>query len=140
MQHSARWVGVALLAICALFFQQSLALPLSAAWFPRAVIFLLAGQAVMLLATEKAASRHGSAPLNSRAAVTTAVCLVTYVLALEYLGYLIATALFLGALMWLLGQRRWTVLVIVPLSTSAALYLLLQRGFAVPLPQGVIFG
>jgi hypothetical protein len=61
------------------------------------------------------------------------------VFAIDYVGYLPATAVYLGAGMWLMGFRHplWTPLLAVAM--TAGLYVAFSIGLAVPLPVGSLF-
>lgn len=56
-----------------------------------------------------------------------------YVFAWWTTGYLVATALYLVALLWLFGLRSWKGLIIFPLVTTAFIYGLFQILLKVPL-------
>ena len=58
---------------------------------------------------------------------------LAYVSLWQIIGYLLATALFLAALVFAFGGRRWGALVIYPVVTSGSTYLLFHTLLKVPL-------
>jgi len=64
--------------------------------------------------------------------------LLFYGLALEPLGYLVTTFLLLGALLWILGERRWLSAVAFSALVTGASYALFGLWLGVPLPGGII--
>lgn len=67
---------------------------------------------------------------------TTAI--VVYMMALERVGFLIASYLFLVVSMWLLGSRRIGLVLIVSALSLGAIYLIFQTAFSVVLPSGTL--
>lgn len=105
-----------------------------AAGYPR----LLAG-ALIVLAVLLSTQRGTDEPLPSLAdglrVIGSAVLLIVYALALEAIGYIAATALFLAAALMLMGIRRWLLLTLIPLGLSGALFYLFYTVFGVSLPR-----
>jgi Tripartite tricarboxylate transporter TctB family len=64
---------------------------------------------------------------------------VVYVLALPTAGYLVATPLFLGVVLWLLAIRSW-MLVAVPLGFTVPVFLVFSLFLNVRLPTGILDG
>ncbi|MBE1458869.1 putative tricarboxylic transport membrane protein [Nocardiopsis terrae] len=62
--------------------------------------------------------------------------LVAYVALFEPLGFVLATALYLGSMTWYLGYRRHLVTATVALSLPFALYAAMTWGLGVVLPSG----
>lgn len=61
------------------------------------------------------------------------VCGILYIVLWQLAGYLIATALFLAALLWVFGGRGWKTLILFPVLTTAFTYLLFHTLLKVPL-------
>ena len=59
-------------------------------------------------------------------------------LLLEELGFLIVTTLFMGAMIYALGERSWRMLATVPVLAAIALYVVFAVWLRVPLPKGII--
>lgn len=66
------------------------------------------------------------------------LAIAAYMLLLEWLGFVIASYLFLVASMWLLGSRRVGFNLIVAAASLAAVYLVFQTVFSVVLPKGTL--
>ena len=62
--------------------------------------------------------------------------LIVHIALILYLGYYISTALFLVITMFVLGERRWVVLLGVSLVWLIFAYLTFSRLLFVPLPPG----
>ncbi len=62
-----------------------------------------------------------------------------YILSMGYLGFILGSAIFLGALTVIAGARRVLEIAIFSIVTGLAIYFLFQYFFGVPLPKGVIF-
>ena len=67
------------------------------------------------------------------------VLLLCYLLAIPGVGYVLASALFLIAAMWVLGVRRMALLVSVPLGWSMVAYWGFVQQMHIPLPTGRLF-
>jgi putative tricarboxylic transport membrane protein len=59
-----------------------------------------------------------------------------YVLAVQILGMYVASALFIGGFMRLLGKTEWSRTVIVSVAVSVILFWMFEIQFMVPLPKG----
>lgn len=70
----------------------------------------------------------------------TALLVLGYLLLIEPMGFITATALFLAAEMWLIGVRRRYVLLLLPVLLSAGVYLMFRYGLEVPLPATQLGG
>jgi putative tricarboxylic transport membrane protein len=57
---------------------------------------------------------------------------------LEELGFLVATTLFMAAMIYVLGERSWRMLLTVPPLSALALYMVFAVWLRVPLPKGLI--
>jgi putative tricarboxylic transport membrane protein len=66
-----------------------------------------------------------------------AACFV-YAFVLGFLGFVIATSLFLAGSMWMLGTKGWGKLVVTPIAFSLVVYLLFVNFLNVPLAQGLM--
>ncbi len=68
---------------------------------------------LLLLAAPTQSTVVTSGPLNWRGTVELFVAMALYSLSFDYLGFIIATALFLFAAFWLLGERKWVVMSLI---------------------------
>lgn len=124
------------------FPHQTVALPPTA--FPRFVSACLFILAVILLyqgivgVKKQTASQPAKVPVDKVFWVRFGVMFLAafaYTSLLPVVGYVIATLLFVLGIMLLFNERRWLWLIIVPITTSIALYFLFRRVFHIPLPR-----
>ena len=73
-------------------------------------------------------------PLHWLTVWLTIICALCYFLLMPFLGFALATALFLLAMLLFLGERRVLMLVFLPLMFSAVLYVLFGKLLHVMLP------
>ena len=66
------------------------------------------------------------------------VAMAVAFLFLEELGFLVATTLFMVAMIYALGERSWRMLLTVPPLSAIALYMVFGVWLRVPLPKGLI--
>jgi putative tricarboxylic transport membrane protein len=77
-------------------------------------------------------------PGSSRKVLAALACLVFYLLALDFLGYIVTTFVFILSLFRWINGKRWTTSLLAALILSAGSYLLFKTGLGVSLPMGVI--
>ena len=63
-----------------------------------------------------------------------------YAFALEPLGFLVASLLFLVAAMFALGERRILRTALISVVSLAVIYVIFQTAFSVVLPEGILRG
>lgn len=78
--------------------------------------------------------------LLPRVIVAFTLLIVLYMLALEPLGFVVSSFLFLAAGMWVLGSRRVVYNLAISAICLAAIYAIFQTAFSVVLPAGVLKG
>ena len=90
----------------------------------------------ILLMQEGMKPQHQSTkqPLHWPTVVMTIGCALCYFLLMPFLGFALATALFLLAMLLFLGERRVLMLILLPLVFSAVLYTLFGKLLHVMLP------
>lgn len=149
-------IGFGLLALCGVLYWQAGTIstppfvPIGPAFYPRIVLVLLAGLAVWLILEDVLAARRRA----TRAATTSEprphyrlvlTCFLVfggYVVGLSFLGYSLATFLFVLGLGWILGPRQIQALPKLLLSaagTTVATSLIFERYLHVFLPRGLLF-
>jgi hypothetical protein len=62
--------------------------------------------------------------------------LILYIAALQFIGVYVASALFIGIFMWLVGKFTWYRSAITGVSVSLVLFWIFEIMFTVPLPKG----
>ena len=78
--------------------------------------------------------------LLPRVIVAFTLLIVLYMFALEPLGFVVSSFLFLAAGMWVLGSRRVVYNLVISAICLAAIYVIFQTAFSVVLPAGVLKG
>lgn len=64
---------------------------------------------------------------------------VLLVVAIEYIGYMLASFAFLLVLQYVIGSRKWLQTIMVAIILTAVLYVVMRYGFGVPVPGPQIF-
>jgi hypothetical protein len=146
------WAGLALLAFCAVLWWLTLGIkgnplvPIGPEFYPRIVIGVTAAFAALLVVSDLMAARGRAAA--ARPAVRPNYALVTltfaifgvYVAALPYLGFRMATVLYVAATAALLDRPRdargWVRVLVLALVTAAVTYFVFERYLSVLLPRG----
>lgn len=80
------------------------------------------------------------APGGVAATLASAALCVAYALAWPWLGFFIATFLYVAAQLWLLRERSLLFLVGVPACVTLLVYVVFARLLALPFPAGAWFG
>ncbi len=70
--------------------------------------------------------------------VLTVAALLAYALAMNYLGFLISTFLFLAFLFKAIAPQRWSAAILGSLVASAAFYGIFEFGLQCQLPKGIL--
>jgi len=70
--------------------------------------------------------------------VLTVAALLFYAVAMNYLGFLISTFLFLAFLLKVIEPQRWSVALLGSLVASAAFYGIFELGLQSQLPKGIL--
>jgi len=113
-----------------------------ASFFPMVLSSLLIFLSLILVFT---AIRKGepnsdkSEKTEWKKAILAMVCTFFYFLVLNYIGYLIATPLFLGGMMWLYQYQKKIHIIFWSLLITGIMYLCFVKLLKVPLPVGIFF-
>ncbi len=108
---------------------------MSAAFFPNMLFIVLAVCGFVLIF--QGWKREEKSPLPKfiwRKLLPWFVLLAAYSITFEYIGFIIATVLFMIAGMFLLGERRWMLLGLVPVGSSFGIYYLFSKVFMIAMP------
>jgi putative tricarboxylic transport membrane protein len=76
---------------------------------------------------------------NSLRTLITVSIMLGYVYLIEWVGFLLATPIGLGALMFHMGNRRIRIFCLVMIGVPLILYLVFERVMLVILPRGIYF-
>lgn len=71
--------------------------------------------------------------------LVSSLVIAAYMFALEWLGFLVGSYLFLVVAMWVLGSRRLMANLVVSAVVLAAIYAIFQTAFSVILPEGTVW-
>ena len=66
-------------------------------------------------------------------------CVFAYVKLMIFIGFVLATPIFLALLMLITGSRKWKEIIMVSIFATFSIYLLFQKLFQVILPRGELF-
>ena len=113
-----------------------------AASWPRAVILFMALFALAQFLLERRADtetvqRHLEIGSEQLTLLSTFLLPLLYLFLLPRIGFYLLTPFFLLAFLWLVGERRWPVLILVSLLIYGFINLIFTRLFYVALPTGV---
>jgi putative tricarboxylic transport membrane protein len=103
--------------------------------FPRLVLGLIAGLALLLVFVPPLAEAHLPVP---RMVYFTAGSLVAFMALVPLAGMLPAMFLFQLGLAYLWGERRHLLVLTVAALTTATLWAVFVRGFGIQLPKGML--
>jgi hypothetical protein len=145
------WAGFVVLAFCAVLYWLTLGIkgnplvPIGPEFYPRIVIGVTAAFAALLVASDlrarpKAAPARSAARLNYLLVALTFAVFAIYVAALPYLGFRVATFLYVAATAALLERPRgaagWAKLAVLAFLTAAVTYFVFERYLSVLMPRG----
>lgn len=108
---------------------------LSGAFFPCVLftIIILCG-ATLIFQGIKRVEKQAIPTFKCWKLVKMIIALGLYVFLMEYLGFIIATIFFLVIAMWLFGERRKKILILLPIMVAIIAYLLFAEAFMIVLP------
>jgi putative tricarboxylic transport membrane protein len=142
------WTGLAVLAASLLLFALTLDLkpsplvPIGPGFYPRIVLGITALLAAALLVFDLLATVRPEAAqgANYTLVLTVFVIFGVYVGALPFLGFRLATVVFVAALQSVLdpprSRRGWILIALTALLTSAVCYVVFEKYLQVFLPRG----
>jgi putative tricarboxylic transport membrane protein len=146
MQKVDVLAALCLIPVCVYVFYESGRWPIlpdlgSPAWIPRGVAVLLFCAALILLGkalTGRSLTLPGRLAAADRSRVLWVAALTgVYVVVIERLGFMAATAPYLFGFCLALGERRWGALILFSVVVPVATYLIFDRALNVPLPRGL---
>jgi putative tricarboxylic transport membrane protein len=82
----------------------------------------------------------GDAPGGVAATLASAALCVAYACAWPWLGFFVATFLYVAAQLWLLRERTLPFLIGIPACVTLLVYVVFARLLALPFPAGAWFG
>lgn len=144
--HHDVYVGLVLLVFCAVTLYITttfdsvpamLSQNIPATFFPRLILFVIAGLSVILITSglRRSPEKLGSVPgsvLLTATVITLAISLV------KPLGTLLTVALLSVTLTWLWGERSWARVISLAIGLPAAIYVIFAIGLQVRFPAGFV--
>lgn len=116
---------------------------LGAAFMPSVLAGLLACLCLILLISSylrRNDSQIVSLPYKELRGIAGLIVLITvYIKAMVYLGFILASIIFLGILTWMAGSRKPVEILIASVGVTIAVYLLFYKFFNVQLPAGIFY-
>lgn len=111
---------------------------LGPAFFPRliCIILFLLTLSLLFYSIVRKHKVQNEGNIKSKYSIITIIIFLIYVLALDKLGYLFSTIVFMIALLFLLRSRGVLINIVFSLLFSGAIYFLFSKGFNVSLPEG----
>jgi putative tricarboxylic transport membrane protein len=79
-------------------------------------------------------------PFSSTRLVGAVAATAIYVAAFEPVGYLIATPLYVVAILFIHGGTPWRTLIVAPVVITTVLYIMFRFALRIPVPAGVLEG
>jgi putative tricarboxylic transport membrane protein len=147
------WAGVVVLAFCAVLWWLTLGIrgnplvPIGPEFYPRIVIGVTAALAAALVLADVMARRAGrllqqlpARRLNYALVAATFAVFGAYVIALPWLGFRVATFIYVlvaaAVLAWPRDAKGWATIAALALGTTIVTYLVFERYLTVLLPRG----
>lgn len=79
----------------------------------------------------------GTTQVRHNAVLLTMVSFLAYLVAIPWIGFILATLLFVPAVSASLGERRWGVLAVSPFVLTAVIVAVFAKFITIPFPRGV---
>lgn len=70
--------------------------------------------------------------------VSVVVIMGLYSIVMSFLGFLISTFIFTFGVLWVMAERKWYKLTLIPLFLDIFLYVVFHMGLRIPLPTGFL--
>ncbi len=132
-----RVAGVILLLICTGLFYEGWRYPVDSRIFALSLLtFLMIGAIGMIVWPARAVKEERG---DLKMVLLTTLLCVAYVALVEFIGFFVATALFLTLFMVMLGIRRPLTYIAAIGGVNLGLYLLFVWQLKVPVPAGILF-
>lgn len=77
--------------------------------------------------------------VNLKHLAFTMIPCILLVVAIEYIGYMLASFAFLMVFQYVIGCRKWLQAIVVSIVLMAVLYIVMRYGFGVPVPGPQLF-
>lgn len=114
-----------------------------ASWYPFWSAALMGVAAVFVGVRAFAMPQAKESPFETRESVTSVVKLIVpmfaYAVSFQWLGFYIATGVYMAFFAWYLGHYTWWKIIVAGLVTPLAVYLLFEVAFRLILPKSIFY-
>ncbi len=102
-------------------------------------VFLILLSISLALEIRKTDRKENTAPegignINRRKLLISIAAIFLYYIAMPYIGFLLSSIVFLTAMLWMMGERRWRMILLLSVGTSFILYGIFHELLNVMLP------
>lgn len=109
------------------------------AFFPKLLSFLLLVLGIILFVQSVKKGIPEEQQKSMKKSLVTMLVVLFYLLGISYIGFFIATPIFVFVLLLYYGIRKKTILLSIPLGVLLFNYFFFEKILAIPLPRGIIF-
>lgn len=114
-----------------------------ASWYPFWSAALMGAAAAFVGVRSLTTPQSGESPFASRTSITSVAKLVIpmflYAFSFQWLGFYLATGVYMAFFAWYLGRYKWWRIVAVGVITPLAVYVLFEVAFRLILPKSVFY-
>ncbi|MFG6147516.1 tripartite tricarboxylate transporter TctB family protein [Halobacillus sp. B23F22_1] len=146
MNRPNLWIGVILLIGCSIYFYETMSFPsselqmTSAAFIPRVYCLLMFIFSAFLMAGSfKGEEKEGESKPSFLYSIIAIGLTSIYIISIPFIGFYVATLLFIVGLLFYAKVRSWIILSSVPIGTLLFIYVFFVQTLNVTLPTGTIF-
>lgn len=107
---------------------------MSPASFPKLILVCMCILGLMIAGFSIGKDDVAEIKIKHKIILLTLGLLFVYMLAMEYVGYIISTIIFLPLCMYLFGERRPKYLILIPIILTVGVYILFKQIFGIILP------
>jgi len=112
-------------------------------FFPQALsVLMLISSAALIIQALRGKALKGLEVMNKEGFIRAAVTLglaIGYVFLMNFLGFYLATVIFLFVVMMYLGQEKLWIRILVSIVVATAVYSLFHYFLKIPLPEGIFY-
>ena len=150
--HQDLVMGIFFLIISALFYFGAKEFPEASAQFPRLFSIIMAGLSVIVIVKGIQSTKKLNDDLKEdpntkvalswkelRAPVYTMLAIGCYILGILYVGFFVASAVFMVAFMWILNYRNIKVIAFTTIVLLGGIWLVFVKLLSIGMPTGLLF-
>ncbi|NEU30191.1 tripartite tricarboxylate transporter TctB family protein [bacterium LRH843] len=144
MKKVNMYSGLVVILIAAIFYSMTLSFPVQAveetgpAFIPRIYSGILIFLGILLV-IQSLREKNELERVNMMTISLVIGLVFVYVFFIQFIGFYIATFLFLVTFLWFMKVRKMAVLLGVPISVMLVVFIFFQKILVVPIPLGSLF-